>query len=72
MTSTNSSPTLNGLTCTYKGHEVTDAKTEKRVEVMIPPFTLSYYDLFLAIFHLFIYISTNLFIYIKQLEAKHP
>nr|XP_034331815.1 uncharacterized protein LOC117690981 [Crassostrea gigas] len=32
MTSTKSSPTLNGLTCTYKGHEVPDTKTEKRVE----------------------------------------
>lgn len=32
MTSTNSSPTSNGLTCTYKGYEVPDAKTEKRVE----------------------------------------
>lgn len=32
MTSKNSSPILNGLTCTYKGYEVPDAKTEKRVE----------------------------------------
>lgn len=32
MASTNSSQTLNGVTCTYKGYEVTDGKTEKRVE----------------------------------------
>lgn len=72
MTSTNSSPTLNGLMCTYKGYEVPDAKTEKRVEVVIPPLTLSYYNLFLDISYLFIYISTNLFIYLKQMEPKHP
>lgn len=67
MTSTNSSPTSNGLTCTYKGYEVPDAKTEKRVEVVIPPLTLSYYNLFLAL-----YMSTNLFICLKKMEPKHP
>lgn len=43
MASTNSSQTLNGFTCTYNGYEVTDGKTEKRVEVVIPPFMLSFY-----------------------------
>lgn len=43
MSSTNSSQTLNGVTCTYKGYEVTDGKTEKRVEVVVPPFMLFFY-----------------------------
>lgn len=72
MTSTNSSPTLNGPTCTYRSYEVPDVKTEKRVEVVVPLLTLSYYYLFLAIFYLFIHISINLFIYLKQMEPKHP
>lgn len=66
MTSTNSSPTSNGLTCTYKGYEVPDAKTEKRVEVVIPPLTLSYYNLFLALLSVYIYVYQSIYMFKKN------
>lgn len=58
MSSTNSSQTLNGVTCTYKGYEVTDGKTEKRVEVVIPPFMLFFMFLAIVLYiHIFFYQS---------------
>lgn len=66
MTSKNSSPILNGLTCTYKGYEVPDAKTEKRVEVVIPPLTLSYYNLFLALLSVYIYFYQSIYMFKKN------
>lgn len=71
MASTNSSQTLNA--CTYNGYEVTDGKTEKRVEVVIP--LSCYLFMFLAIV-LYIHIFFFQSIYISKIKieplSKHP
>lgn len=69
MSSTNSSQTLNGVTCTYKGYEVTDGKTEKRVEVVIPPFMLFFMFLAIVLYiHIFFYQS----IFTPKKWSPHP
>lgn len=73
MASTNSSQTLNGFTCTYNGYEVTDGKTEKRVEVVIP--LSCYLFMFLAIvlyIHIFFFQSIHIFKIKIEPSSKHP
>lgn len=70
MSSTNSSQTLNGVTCTYKGYEVTDGKTEKRVEVVIPPFMLFFYvSSYCSIYS---YIFLPIYFYTLKKWSPHP